>query len=424
MFSCQRDRSGWCFTRCHLIRYRTRAWLPRSVLGGASIGAVLLGSALLGSGCSGRAGDLFPRLGGGGAPGPESGGITEGIREDGGGGVGLRPSSGSSGAGGTAGASGAVGGTTGGSLGNAQGGRSGGGASPVAGGGQGLGSGGRTSDGGAEPELACDPCPCSDGPFGEPEPVLGLEIELPSFGPAPAANGLTLLFSSIGETEDIFFATRTDRSARFSAAALVPGLSGESSEEGTPFLTADGSEVYFFSTRPGAGTVGGRDLWRAAALGDGFAEPSVVPRVNFDGLDHLPRLTPDGLELLFVSGRETSALASNIWVAERDSLDAPFEEPTELEGVNTDAREEGFWLSRDGRTLYFASNRFPDGDMDIFVAVRPDRGSPFEEAQNLAVVNTPGIELDPALTSDGFELFFASDRSGTMQLYRSARLCP
>ena len=419
MFSSQRERSGSCFTRCHskrstrcdLVRCRSGAWLPVTIW--------VLGGALLGAGCSGQAGDLFPRLGGAGAPDGQAGAISEGIRDDGAG----EPGSGGSGAGGAAGPGVAVGGTTGASLGNAQGGRSGAGPRPIAGGGQGLGSGGRTSDGG-DPEPACDPCPCSDGPFGEPEPVLGLGIALPSFGPAPAADGLTLLFSSVGETEDIFFATRTDRGARFSAAALVPGLSGESSEEGTPFLTADGSEVYFFSTRPGAETVGDRDLWRAPAAGDGFAEPTVVPRVNHDGLDHLPRLTPDGLQLSFVSGRDASALASNIWIAERASVDAPFGEPVELAGVNTDAREEGFWFSHDGLTLYFASNRFADGDMDIFVAVRPDRDSPFEEAQNLAVVNTPGIELDPALTADGFELFFASDRSGTMQLYRSARLCP
>lgn len=420
MFSSQRDRSGSCFTRrhfslCHLARY-DRAWLPvaRGVLGGA----------LLALGCSGQAGDLFPRLGGAGGPSGSSGAIIDGPRDDddaGRAGAGSGP--GSPAAGAAAGPGIAVGGSTGASLGNARGGGGGAGPSPVAGGGQGLGSGGRTSDGG-EPEPACDPCPCSDGPFGEPEPVLGLDLALPSFGPAPAADGLTLLFSSIGGTEDIFFATRTDRGTRFSAAALVPGLSGDATEEGTPFLAADGSEVYFFSTRAGAEAVGDRDLWRAAAVGDGFAEPTVVPRVNHVGLDHLPRLSPDGLQLWFVSGRDASALASNIWVAERPSLDAPFEDPVELQGVNTDAREEGFWLSHDGLTVYFASNRFADGDMDIFVAVRPDRDSPFEEAQNLAVVNTPGLELDPALTADGFELFFASDRSGTMQLYRSARLCP
>jgi len=147
--------------------------------------------------------------------------------------------------------------------------------------------------------------------------------------------------------------------------------------------------------------------------------------VNFDGLDHLPRLSRDGLTLMFVSGRTSPNLGSNIWVSVRQSPSAPFSEPVELGGVNTNAREEGFWLSSDGLTIYFASNRAADeADMDIWVATRPDTSSPFGEAENLSVVNSTGIEIDPALTADGFELFFASNRSGTMQLYRSARSCP
>jgi Tol biopolymer transport system component len=410
MFASQRDRSGSCSTQCHLRGPRGPApWL--------------LAAALLGAGCSGQAGDLFPRLGAGGGPDGQGAADGEGGRDDGIGSGGRGSGVQSPGAAGAFGQGVAAGGRTGGSLGNALGG-GGAGSNPVSSGGQSLGSGGRRQDGGSDPGPACDPCPCSDAPFGEPEPILGLELALPSFGPAPAADASMLLFSAIGASEDIFFATRADRGARFAPAALVPGLSHDATEEGTPFLAADGSEVFFFSTRPGDETVGDRDLWYAAAAADGFAEPSVVPRVNHDGLDHLPRLSPDGLKLFFVSGRDAGELASNIWVAERPSHNAPFGEPVELEGVNTDAREEGFWLSHDGLTLYFASNRLAGSDMDIFVAVRPDTDSPFEEAQNLAVVNTPGIELDPALTSDGFELFFASDRSGTMQLYRSARLCP
>ena len=109
----------------------------------------------------------------------------------------------------------------------------------------------------------------------------------------------------------------------------------------------------------------------------------------------------------------------------RQSPSAPFSEAVELAGVNTNAREEGFWLSPDGLTIYFASNRAADeADMDIWVATRPDTSSPFGDAENLSVVNSSGIEIDPALTADGFELFFASNRSGTMQLYRSARSCP
>jgi Tol biopolymer transport system component len=62
--------------------------------------------------------------------------------------------------------------------------------------------------------------------------------------------------------------------------------------------------------------------------------------------------------------------------------------------------------------------------MDIWVATRESATSAFGEAERVGVLNTPDIEIDPALTPDGFELFFASDRSGTMRLYRSARQCP
>jgi Tol biopolymer transport system component len=129
--------------------------------------------------------------------------------------------------------------------------------------------------------------------------------------------------------------------------------------------------------------------------------------------------------LSFVSGRESENLGSNIWVSERGGPGEVFGEPVELPGINTDVREEGFWLSEDGLSVVFASNRALDeADMDIWRAVRPSRDSAFDEPENLSVVNTSGIEIDPALTRDGFELFFASDRSGAMQLYRSARSCP
>ena len=146
--------------------------------------------------------------------------------------------------------------------------------------------------------------------------------------------------------------------------------------------------------------------------------------MNDAGLDHLPRLTADELTLMFVSGRDTLNLGSNIWVAQRPSPTAEFSEPVELAGVNSDARDEGFWLSADELSLFFASNReSTQADMDIWVATRDSVDGAFGVAERVGVLNTPDIEIDPALTPDGFELFFASDRSGTMRLYRSARRC-
>jgi hypothetical protein len=234
-----------------------------------------------------------------------------------------------------------------------------------------------------------------------------------------------MFFSSIDGDEDIFSATRTVRGAQFSSAVRVANLDDGGSTEGTPFVSFDGLSLYFFSTRPGPDVVGGRDLWftqRPSADG-AFGTPVVVPEVNAVDLDHLPRLLPDELTLMFVSGRDSPNGASNIWGTERSSRDEDFSVPMEIAGVNTDAREEGFTLTIDGLTLFFASNRLAAADMDIWVATRPRGVGAFGPAENLTVVNTPAIEIDPALSTDGFELFFASDRNGSMQLFRTARVC-
>ncbi len=389
---------------------------------------------LSGAACTGSAGDLFdeqqaltPGMSSSGRSGSSGGRNGGGGGQTSAGGVGSVAQGGSFSGGGSSAGSGAGSGSgssagAGSSPGNApgSGGSGRGGSSSV---GQGAAAG---SGPGPDPEPVCDPCPCGTGPFGEPELVSGLGVGVQTFGAAPSSDGLTLFFSAIDGDEDLFFSTRQDRANQFSLAAPLLGVNDPDGDDGTPFVSVDGRALYFFSTRPGPGAQGGRDLWvatRASTVSD-FTAPAVVPGVNTEGLEHLPRLSSDGSSLLFVSSRESDNLGSNIWVSERDADGEAFGEPSELPGVNTDAREEGFWLSEDGLTLFFASNRALDDDMDIWTAVRPSRQSGFEAPENLSAVNTSGIEIDPALTADGFELFFASDRSGTMQLYRSARSCP
>jgi WD40 repeat protein len=276
-----------------------------------------------------------------------------------------------------------------------------------------------------EPVPVCDPCPCSTGLFGEPELVTGLGLDVPVFGPMLSADGLTLYFSAVDGDEDIYTATRTDRGLSFSSARPVPELDDDGSEEGTPFLSFDGLSVYFFSTRPGPDTLGNRDIWQArrTSASAAFSEPFVVPGVNGAALDHLPRLSQNELRLTFVSGRESPNLGSNLWIAERDSRDEEFSEPVELAGVNGPTRDEGFSFSSDELTLFFASNRVIAEDMDIWVTQRSNRGGQFAPAENLSVVNTDALELDPGISTDGFELFFVSTRNGEAEIFRSARIC-
>jgi hypothetical protein len=385
---------------------------------------IVAASSSLFSSCSGTAGELFEEVadggeGNGGGFGTTMGGTVLGAAAAGGrGGTAPMASNAGMASGGSAPLASAGSGPV---LAGA-----GGGSSvepPVAGA---DGNGASAGAGSGEPPPSCDPCPCSTGPFGEPELVAGLDSGLPAFGPAPSSDGLTLYFSSVSVTEDIFFATRSTRANGFSVPVALAPVNGDATEEGTPFIGSDDRSLYFFSTRPDPAAPGDRDLWVATRADGGaaFSPPVLVADVNTEELEHLPRLSSDGLTLSFVSGRDSPNLGSNIWQAVRGSLSEPFGVPVELPGVNSDSRDEGFWLSPDELTVFFASNRLVQADMDIWFATRDSVGDAFGPAEALDVVNTSSQDLDPALTDDGFELFFASNRSGTMQLYRTARLCP
>jgi Tol biopolymer transport system component len=272
--------------------------------------------------------------------------------------------------------------------------------------------------------------PCAAfGAFGEPELITGLGLAQ-TLGPVFSADGLTLFFSTLGDgtegaDEDIFSARREQAGAEFGPAALVPNLDAGGSEEGTPFLSFDGLSLYFFSTRPGPGAQGDRDIWLAQrpTLDAAFGEPVVLPGVNGPEIEHLPRLSRDELSILFVSSRDSPNEATNLWVAQRESRSAEFAAPVEVPGINGNSRDEGFSLSPDGLTLFFSSNRLGLEQMDLFVATRPDAAASFSEPEPLDQLNSDVDDLDPQLSPDGLELFFASSRAGGFQLFRATRQC-
>ena len=135
----------------------------------------------------------------------------------------------------------------------------------------------------------------------------------------------------------------------------------------------------------------------------------------------------DGLEMFITSSRAGGQGSSDIWVLKRASVDDDWGPPENLGPiVNTASQEGGASITGDGLELYFWSNR-PGGygSYDLYVTKRGTRDSTWGLPTNLGPnVNGSSLDVYPAVSSDGLELYFESGRpggNGGWDLYVSKR---
>jgi dipeptidyl aminopeptidase/acylaminoacyl peptidase len=185
--------------------------------------------------------------------------------------------------------------------------------------------------------------------------------------PEISADGLTIMFSSYrggGGNADIYIATRATRTSPWSTPVAVPELNSAANDY-CAIVTDSGLEVFFHSERIGG--PGMRDLYRATrpSTTSSWEPPTLIDELNTAGEDESAFPLPGALEIVFTSQRTGSR---DLFRAARSAVDQPFGTPTPLDQLNTPADESDVWLSRDGRTLFFSSNR--DGDPEIYEASR------------------------------------------------------
>ena len=96
--------------------------------------------------------------------------------------------------------------------------------------------------------------------------------------------------------------------------------------------------------------------------------------VNSSAIDFTPEISRDGLSLYFASTRPGGLGATDLWVSQRASVDAPWGAPVNLgPTINSGGPDAAPYLSRDGHRLFFASAR-PGGfgSNDNWVSWRSD----------------------------------------------------
>jgi hypothetical protein len=183
----------------------------------------------------------------------------------------------------------------------------------------------------------------------------------------------------------------------------------------------DGLQLYFTVwNRPDG--FGSGDIYMAEreTLNSPWQEPiNLGPVVNSSAGELEPSISGDGLELYFGCWDDYI-----LRVCTRTSKDAPWSSPVKIGppvGSNEPAMEIGSNdalipdISADGLSLYFCSTRAGGfGNSDIWVARRATKNDPWAEPVNLGPnVNTATDDLSPCISTDGLTLILRS----------SGRLC-
>jgi len=255
--------------------------------------------------------------------------------------------------------------------------------------------------------------------FGTPQNLgPAVNSSVIDFYPTISSDGLELYFSSPRSggygTSDLWVTIRATTEDDWGKPNNLGPVVNSQYVDGCPSITSDGLSLFFGSNRPGYGDY---DLCVTARSEPN--KPWGVPvnlgsLVNSQYMDTSLSISADGLSLYFSSTRPGGYGGGDIWVTTRPTTEDPWSAPVNLgTTINTSLSDFSPYITPDGLTLFFVSNRPGYGNNDIWVTTRLTKEDPWGEPVNLGpTLNTSFLEDAPRLSSDGSTLYFVSDRPG------------
>lgn len=247
------------------------------------------------------------------------------------------------------------------------------------------------------------------GPWGAPVPLDYDAVD--DDDPSATADMLEVYFD---RDNDVWRITRPDASSPWTTPERVDELSS-ASDETTPKISYDGLTIYVSSNR--SGTAGSYDVWVSTRLSraDAWSTPVRVPSLSSSSSDG-GATSGDGLAMVLDSNRDGNP---DIYITERASVADPWPTPTVIENINTSDSEGNPMLSHDRLMVLFDSNRTGTGK--LYFATRTSPTGTFSLAQQIEELSGPGSDTDPWISPDGRTLLFTSDRDGILRIWQSTR---
>jgi|GEM_PF-2382077 len=236
-------------------------------------------------------------------------------------------------------------------------------------------------------------------------------------GASVSSDGLELYFSSYRDgglgASDIWVSKRPTKDADWGEPVNLGPSVNRGGADGAPSLTGDDLELYFSSRRSGG--YGGGDIWvsRRETKYSPWDQPVHLESPANDSMNLWSvSVSPDGLELYATTANGGSA-SMDLWVIRRESKDAPWGAPENLY-INSADRDMCQALTPDGLGLVFSSGR---GQMnqdtwnfDLWFSRRDSKQDPWGTPVKLGPsINSPYSDMASCISADG-RMFYFWDR--------------
>lgn len=249
----------------------------------------------------------------------------------------------------------------------------------------------------------------------------GINTSESEYFPSLTIDGSELVFTRrVDNADEDFFHSKRNGSG-WDKAKPIPGYVNTQLNEGAQNISQDGQWLVFTGCNRPDG-FGSCDIYISMLTPTGWDEATNMGgRINSDQWDSQPCLSPDKRHLYFASRRLGGYGGCDIWVSHLQD-NGKWSEPENLgPSINTPGDEQCPFIHADNQTLYFTSNYWPGyGDEDIFYA-KKGPGGDWSKPVNLGYpINTIDREGTLYVTADGRTAYYASDKidsKGGLDIY-------
>ena len=218
--------------------------------------------------------------------------------------------------------------------------------------------------------------------------------------------------SSYGWGEDLYEAYKIK--GEWQQSELLPPPINSSRHDGVATFSGDG-QLMIYSICDSAMYNQVCDFYTSRFIEGAWTRPQIAEVLNdLNAWDAHPALSADGKTLIFSSSRAGGYGVTDLYISRKDLYDQ-WGEPENLGPlINSEFSEYSPFLSQDGRTLYFSSDR-PGGlgQLDVYKVRLDDTG--WADLQNMgAGVNSAGMDYFFSIGGDGSQGYMTSSREGSI----------